>query len=218
VVKTGRPAGRFPSVRGEEGDRESFIGAMHNVSAPIADQVIGALQPLEFRHLLDIGGGSGTWTLAFLRAWPSGTATLFDLPEVVPMARARLTDAGMAERVKLAGGDFLRDPLPGGADLAWVSAIVHQNSREQNRVLFGKVFRALVPKGRIAIRDILMDASRTRPTAGALFAVNMLVGTEGGATFTFAELQADLEAAGFAPPMVMRRDEAMNSVVVAERL
>ena len=88
--------------------------------------------------------------------------------------------------------------LPAGADLAWVSAIVHQNSRAQNRALFAKVFAALAPGGRIAIRDILMEEDRTRPVAGALFAVNMLVATEGGGTFTFAELREDLEAAGFA--------------------
>jgi len=164
---------------------------------------------------LDVGGASGTWTLAFLRACPSATATLFDLADVLPMARRRLTEAGMAEGVTLVAGDFMADPLPAGADLAWVSAIVHQNSREQNRQLFAKVFQALQPAGRIAIRDILMDATRTRPAAGALFAVNMLVATAGGGTFTFEELREDLEAGGFVRPTVVRRDEGMNSIVVA---
>jgi predicted O-methyltransferase YrrM len=217
VVKTGHPAERIPSVRGEAGDEESFIGAMHNVSTPIADRVIKAIRPLKFRHLLDIGGASGTWTIAFLRACPSAQATLFDLPSVIPMARRRLSEAGLSDRVQLVAGDFLGDPLPGGADLAWVSAIVHQNSREQNRALFSKVFAALTPGGRIAIRDILMEENRTRPVAGALFAVNMLVATEGGSTFTLAELQEDLASAGFEPAAVQHADEAMNSVVVAQR-
>jgi predicted O-methyltransferase YrrM/DNA-binding HxlR family transcriptional regulator len=216
VVKTGQPAERISSVRGAAGDQEAFIGAMHNVSAPLADQVVQAIQPLQFRHLLDVGGASGTWAMAFLRACPPATATLFDLPEVLPMARCRLTEAGLAGRVRLVAGDFMTDALPEGADLAWVSAIVHQNSREQNRQLFAKVFRALVPTGRIAIRDILMAPSRTRPVAGSLFAVNMLVGTEGGGTFTFDELREDLEAAGFVNPMVLRQDERMNSIVVAD--
>ena len=93
VVKTGRPAERMPGVRGEAGDQEAFIGAMHNISAPNADQVIRAVQPLQFRHLLDIGGASGTWTIAFLRACPSAQATLFDLPHVIPMAQRRLAAA-----------------------------------------------------------------------------------------------------------------------------
>jgi hypothetical protein len=68
VVKTGQPAERIPSVRGEVGDQEAFIGAMHNVSAPDAERVIQTVRPLRFQHLLDIGGASGTWTIAFLRA------------------------------------------------------------------------------------------------------------------------------------------------------
>ena len=217
VVKTGGPAECSPGIRGQEGAQEAFIGAMHNVSAPNADQVIRAVQPLQFRHLLDIGGASGTWTMAFLRACPSAQATLFDLPHVLPMARRRLAAAGLAQRVTLVDGDFTRDALPPGADLAWVSAIVHQNSRAQNRDLFMKVCSALVPGGRIAIRDILMEEDRTRPVAGALFAVNMLVATKGGGTFTLAELREDLEAAGFAGVAVLRQDEAMNSVVIAEK-
>jgi predicted O-methyltransferase YrrM len=215
VVKSGRPAKRLPSVRGEAGDEEAFIGAMHNVSAPHADQVIKAIRPLRFQHLLDIGGASGTWTMAFLRACPSAQATLFDLPPVIPMARRRLAAARLGSRVNLVAGDFMTNVLPSGVDLAWVSAIVHQNSRSQNRALFSKVLRALVPGGRIAIRDILMEQNRTQPVAGALFAVNMLVATQGGGTFTFAELHEDLTAAGFAKASILRADDAMNSIVVA---
>jgi predicted O-methyltransferase YrrM len=155
--------------------------------------------------------------MAFLRACPSARATLFDLPHVIPMARRRLTAAGLDERVRLVAGDFATDALPAGADLAWVSAIVHQNSRAQNRDLFGKAFAALTPGGRIAIRDILMEDDLTRPVAGALFAVNMLVATEGGGTFTLAELREDLVAAGFVKVALVRQDEAMNSVVVAKK-
>jgi predicted O-methyltransferase YrrM len=217
VVKAGRPAERIPGVRGEAGAQEAFIGAMHNISAPNADQVIRAVQPLQFRHLLDIGGASGTWTIAFLRACPSAKATLFDLPHVIPMARRRLVAAGLDQRVKLVAGDFATDALPPGADLVWVSAIVHQNSRLQNRALFTKVCAALTPGGRIAIRDILMDEDRTRPVAGALFAVNMLVATEGGGTFTLVELREDLAAAGFIEVALARQDEAMNAIVVARK-
>jgi hypothetical protein len=217
VVETGRPAERMPTVRDEAGDQEAFIGAMHNVSAPHADRVIQAVRPLQFRHLLDIGGASGTWTIAFLRACPKAQATLFDLPQVIPMARQKLSEAGLAERVRLVAGDFMNDPLPTGADLAWVSAIVHQNSRDQNRLLFGKVFQTLVPGGRIAIRDILMDDSRTKPVMGALFAINMLVATEGGGTFTFNELRENLGSAGFGQVVATLQDDGMNSVVVARK-
>ena len=215
VAKTGRPAQPIPNVLGKSGEHQAFIGGMHDISAPVANQVIQALQPLHFQHLLDIGGASGTWTIAFLRACPSAQATLFDLPEVIPMARRRLAAAGLTDRARIVPGDFYTDALPPGADLAWVSAIVHQNSREQNRALFAKAFQALAPGGRIALRDILMEECRTRPVAGALFAVNMLVATQAGGTFTFAELRDDLAASGFVQAAVVRHDPAMNSVVVA---
>jgi ubiquinone/menaquinone biosynthesis C-methylase UbiE len=191
---------------------------MHNVSAPYANQVIQAIRPRQFRHLLDIGGASGTWTIAFLRACPNAQATLLDLPQVIPMARQRLTEAGLADHVRLVAGDFMNDPLPTDADLAWVSAIVHQNSRGQNRLLFSKLFQTLIPGGRIVIRDILMEENHTQPVAGALFAINMLVATEGGGTFTFNELREDLESAGFGQVVVMHRDDGMNSVVVAHKM
>ena len=217
VAKTGKPAPRSASIRGEKGDAASFIGAMHDISGPQADRVIRAIKPLNFRHLLDVGGASGTWTIAFLRACPEATATLFDLPQVIPMARRRLNPARLGRRVKLVAGDYTRNALPPGADFAWISAIVHQHSREQNRRLFQKVNRSLLRGGRIAIRDILMDSTHTKPASGALFAINMLVATHSGAVFTFEELREDLISAGFKQPVIARHDEWMNSIVIATK-
>lgn len=217
VVQTGRPAERTPSVRGEQGDCESFIGAMNNFSQNVAPQVVGRLMPLRFQRLLDIGGASGTWTIAFLLAAPDATAVLFDLPEVVPLARERLTRAGLADRVTLVAGDYNIDPMPGGADLAWLSAIAHQNFRQENRLLYAKIHAALAPRGALVIRDIVMDASRIEPPAGALFAVNMLTATEGGDTFTLDEFREDLESAGFSDVQLLYQDEGMNSLVRARK-
>jgi cyclopropane fatty-acyl-phospholipid synthase-like methyltransferase len=190
---------------------------MHNVSGPVADVVLVDLGELSFQHLLDIGGGSGTWTIAFLRQTPHAVATLFDLPEVVAMARQRLASVGLSNRVTLATGDFYADPLPTGADLALLSAIAHQNSRAQNRVLFSKVHTALTDGGRLLIRDVVMDDAHTHPPAGALFAVNMLVATEGGGTFSLTEFREDLEAAGFRDVKLLRADPWMDSFVMAAK-
>ena len=217
VVKSAGPAECAPSIRGESADQAAFIGAMHNVSGQIADRLVAELGPPAFRRLLDVGGASGTWTIAFLRAVPGTTAIVFDLPPVIPMARQRIAEAGLGERVTFVAGDFYGDPLPAGADLVWLSAIAHQNSREQNRALFGRIHAALADGGAILIRDVVMDESHTRPVAGALFAVNMLVGTAGGGTFTFSEFREDLEAAGFTDVKLLRQDEAMNSLVRAEK-
>ena len=217
TVKSGIPAPRPSSVRGPLADRASFVAAMHVVSGPMADDLVTKLVPPTFRHLLDVGGASGTWTLAFLRAAPDATATIFDLPDAVNMARQRIAGTEFADRVSFAAGDFYADELPAGADFAWVSAICHQHSRQHNRELFAKVFRALMPGGRIALRDIVMEPNRTHPREGALFAINMLVNTDSGGTFTLAEYAEDLQAAGFQTPELQVKHEAMNSVIAANK-
>jgi len=218
ITQTGKPAERVPGIRGEAADQAAFIGAMHNFSAPVADEVVGRLKPLGFSHLLDIGGASGTWTMAFLDAVPEARATLFDLPAVIPMARTRLSDTALSDKVTLVAGDYNADDLPAGADLAWLGAICHQNSREQNRALFARIHRALTDDGVVVIRDVVMDPSPTSPERGALFAVNMLVATEGGDTYTFNEYREDLSAAGFDGVTLVHRDEFMNSLIRAKKV
>jgi predicted O-methyltransferase YrrM len=215
VVKAGKPATRTSSVRGPQADGEAFVGAMNTFNLAAAPSVVARLGPLAFQRLLDIGGASGTWTIAFLLAAREATAVLFDLPEVIPLAQERLTAAHLIDRVTLVPGDYDFDELPAGADLAWLSAVAHQNSREQNCVLFAKIHAALAPAGALVIRDVVMDVSRTRPTMGALFAVNMLVGTEAGNTYTFAEYRDDLTRSGFADIELLHQDEGMSSLVRA---
>lgn len=217
VVKSGVPGPRQASIRGLEGDRAAYIAAMHSISAPMADGLVARLGPLRFRHLLDVGGASGTWTLAFLRAVPGATATIFDLPDAIRQAEERVKQSEFAARIRFVSGDFYSDDLPAVCDFAWISAIAHQHSRKHNRDLFLKAFQALAPKGQIAVRDIVMEPCRTSPRDGALFAVNMLVNTESGGTFTFAEFSDDLKAAGFVEPRLAVRGEAMNSVIVADK-
>lgn len=217
VVKSGRPSEPVGSILGPEADRESFITAMDNVSGPAAAQVVGDLKGLRFDTVLDVGGASGSWTIAFLRRYPKARAILFDLPPVIPMARRRIRAAGLLDRVKLVAGDFYADELPRGADLAWVSAIVHQNSRGQNRELYAKLHRALPAGGQVLIRDMVMDETRTRPVSGALFAINMLTGPHQGGTFTLAEFREDLEATGFTRVKLVRKDPGMHAVVAARK-
>ena len=218
VTKTGKPAERIPSTRGQAADQADFIGAMNNFSGPIAAEVVDKLQPLKFDRLLDIGGASGTWTIAFLSAVPEAKATLFDLPPVITMAHRRIAEAGLGDRVGLVPGDFYADDLPDGADLAWLGAICHQNSRNQNRALFKKVHKALKADGFVIIRDVVMDPSHTKSKGGALFAVNMLVNTEGGGTYTFDEYNHDLSEAGFGQVKLVHQDEFMNSLIRAEKV
>ncbi len=213
VLRRGTPAPRPAEPEQRESDREAFIGAMHTVGSRMAAEVVAAIGPGDARSLLDIGGASGTYTQAFLEASPVLQATLFDLPPVIEMARRRLSTTGVIERVRFVAGDFEQDELPPGHDLALLSAIIHQNSAEQNVELYRKVLRALAPGGRLVIRDHVMSDDHTRPPRGALFAVNMLVGTAGGGTYSFAEIRAGLEAAGFTGVRLLQHDERMSGLV-----
>jgi O-methyltransferase involved in polyketide biosynthesis len=142
-------------------------------------------------------------------------ATLFDRPEVVEMARKRLGQEGILHRVTLVPGDFYHDELPHGHDLAFLSAIIHQNSPEQNLNLFSKVFRSLGPGGRIVIRDHVMAPDRTSPKEGAIFAVNMLLGTAGGSTYTYDEIKDGLTQAGFIGVRLLQAGQQMDALVEA---
>lgn len=193
----------------------AFIGAMHVVGMPLAQKIVTTIQPGTARNLIDVGGASGTYTIAFLKAVPEMKATLFDRPAVIPIARERLAGAGMLDRVHLVAGDFDEDELPGGHDLALLSAIIHQNSPGENVELFRKVLHALVPGGRIIIRDHVMGPDRTAPRDGAIFAVNMLVNTEGGSTYTFGEVGDWLDKAGFANVRLLKAGEHMDALVEA---
>lgn len=217
TARSGMPAPRVSGILGPLGEREAFIQGMHSLASITAGPLVENLELPPFRHVLDVGGATGSYTIAFLRKYPDVQATLFDLPDAVHAARERLGAAGLADRAHLVSGDFYRDELPSGADLAWVSAIIHQNNRRQNRDLFEKVFRALAPGGLIAIRDVVMRPDRTSPPLGALFAINMLVNTEGGGTFTFEEISEDLESAGFYEAELVVPAEDMNSVVTARK-
>lgn len=196
-------------------DLKAFIGAMHAVARSRAPQVVKAIDPAAARRLIDVGGGSGTYTIAFLEASPDMSATIFDLPKVVEMAKKRIAKAGLTDRVSLVPGSFYTDPLPPGHDLALLSAIIHMNSPGQNVDLYKKVFDALVPGGRIVIRDHVMKPDKIAPKSGAVFAINMLVGTPGGGTYTYEEIKTGLEAAGFEKVRLIQEDDPMMGLVEA---
>lgn len=208
--KGGPPAGLF-----EDEELTAFIYAMHVVGRHLADEVAVRAKAKDARSLLDVGGATGTYAEAFVRRYPGMRATVFDRPLVIKMAESRLADSEVRDRIALAAGDFYDDPLPGGHDLVFLSAIIHQNSPEQNTALYRKCFQALEPGGRILIRDHVLSPDRTQPVAGAIFAVNMLVATEGGNCYTFEDIQRTLAAAGFERIALLQEGMQMDGLVEA---
>ena len=208
-------------VMGERTERDdemlaAFIGAMHAIGSQMASRVISTLDLSGKKKLLDVGGGSGVYTIAALKAAPQLRATLFDNPKVVKIAEAKLKEEGLADRVELVAGDFYKNQLPGAHDVALLSAIIHQNSREQNVALYRKIYEALVPGGTLIIRDFVMSEDHTQPPDGTFFAINMLVNTPGGGTYSFKEISEDLAQAGFKDSKLLHHGD-MDSVVSAKK-
>ncbi len=212
-VRKGQDLQTKPGLKFDEKSMKAFIGAMHIVAKGLSAEIVGSYDSNPFSKLLDVGGASGTYSIAFLRKNPEMKAIIFDLKGVIPIARERLQEEGLIDRVELVAGDFYQDELPTGCDLALLSAIIHQNSIEQNVNLFLKIHQALEPGGVILIRDHIMDESRTNPPAGAVFALNMLVNTRGGDTYTFIEVKEALEKAGFKDIRLLRTGEKMDGLV-----
>lgn len=217
TAQKGENRDRKPGIQMDEENWKSFIGAMHVVGRHLSEQIADDYDASRFHRLLDVGGGSGTYTIAFLKKNPGMNAVIFDLERVIPLARERLHAEGYLTRVELVSGDFYNDKLPAGCDLALLSAIIHQNSPDENVNLYRKIWEALEPGGVILIRDYMMDETRTSPPPGALFAVNMLVATQGGNTYTYAETKEALEQAGFGNVRLARQGQGMDSLVDATK-
>ncbi len=118
------------------------------------------------------------------------------MPNVVPVTRKYIDKANLGQSVVTVAGDYLSDDLGSGFDLVLMSAIIHINNPEENRILIKKGADALSPGGQLVIMDHLMSEDRTEPLQGAVFAINMLVGTKHGDTYTRDEIGGWMKAAG----------------------
>jgi SAM-dependent methyltransferase len=199
AVREGRPALR--AAINERGGAwlKPFIAAMHYRAAHQAPEAAALVGLDGVGRVLDVGGGSGAFAMAFAAKAPGLVAVVFDLPNVLPLTRGYIEEAGLSSRVTTAAGDYLADPLPKGFDLVFLSAVIHSNSPEQNASLLASCAAVLNPGGRVAVVDWVMDDDRVTPAVGAFFALNMLVATDGGDTFTEGEIRGWMNAAGLAP-------------------
>ena len=176
---------------------EDFIAAMHARARIVAAEALRVVGARGVGRMLDVGGGPADFSIAFALAEPVLTAEVLDLGPVLPIARGHIREAGLERRVTAREGDLRRGELGHGYDLVLVSAICHMLAEDENQDLLARCARALNPGGRVAIREFILDPDRAGPPAAAMFALNMLVGTERGNTYTEAEYRGWLERAGF---------------------
>jgi len=219
VLRSGRPAEpREPAILGarEEWTRD-FIHGMDDVTRELAPQVASQLELGDARVLLDVGGGPGTYAAAFLDAHPGlCEVRLFDLPGALAVAREKLAARGLLDRVRLIAGDFDRDELGSDIDVVWISQVFHAQGEEGCRMLLEKAWRALNPGGMLVVHEFLLDETHCAPTSAALFAVHMLVMTEGGRAYSGGEIGAWMAERGFVGVTVRRVSED-TAVVFARK-
>ena len=193
----------------------AFIAAMHWRARQHAPGVVAALGVSGVSRVLDVGGGSGAYAMAFVRAREGISAVVLDLPNVIPLTCEYISREGLSDRVETAVGDYEKDELGTGFDVVFLSAIIHSNSPRLNRELIRKGVNALAPSGRLVVQDFIVDEDRTAPPFGALFALNMLVGTETGDTYTESEVRGWMEEAGL--NRIMRKDTDFGTSLMIGR-
>ncbi|HKI37395.1 MAG TPA: methyltransferase [Gemmataceae bacterium] len=151
-------------------------------------------------NVLDVAAGSGVWSIALAEKSPQVRVTVVDWPAVIPVCRKVAARHGVGDRYRYLSGDLLAVDYGGGYDVATLGHILHSEGERRSRELLRKVFAALAPGGTVAIAEMVSNDERTGPAQALIFALNMLVHTDEGDTFTFAEMNAWLREAGFVNP------------------
>lgn len=195
AVKTGRKVTR--RSYGEERERENFLMGMFNLASGLAPQIAQRF-PLDGRkHLLDLGGGPGTYAIHFCLENPGLKATIFDRPTTEPFARETVAKYELSERINFIGGDFNEDTFPQGPyDVIWMSHILHSNRYDECEGLVANAVEVLADDGVLMIHDFILSDEKDGPEFATLFSLNMLVGTEGGRAYSIKEISELLEKGG----------------------
>jgi len=181
----------------DEAGTEAFIAAMHRNASERALAVVNAVDASKSHNLLDLGGGSGAYSIAFAQANPQLQSTILDGEPVLKIASRHIAQAGLGDRIRTQVGDMLTAGFGSGFDLVLLSQILHMFSPEENRNLLRRAYAALDSGGRIVIQEFILDPDKTSPRWAVFFSLNMLVGTPGGSAYSGDEIKAFLESAGF---------------------
>jgi ubiquinone/menaquinone biosynthesis C-methylase UbiE len=215
-VRTGQPMQRVETKERAEEFFPMLVRTLHVVNREPARrtaEALGAGAANKGLRVLDVAAGSGVWGIAFAEADPSARVTAQDFPGVLPTTREYVRRHGLEERFDFLAGDLKEvDFGESQYDVALLGNILHSEGEESSRELLRRLRRALRPGGRVVIIDMLPNDSRTGPPYQLIFALNMLVNTERGDTYTLAEYTRWLQEAGF--PRVETADIGSHSPAV----
>jgi predicted O-methyltransferase YrrM len=194
-VQSGQSIGERSSFSKEEW-RESFLMGMFNMAMSMAPLLVPKVDISSRRHLLDLGGGPGTYAIHFCRHNPQLKATVFDLPTTRPFAEKTIKRFDLADRIDFVGGNYLNDDIEGSYDAAWLSHILHGEGPDGCQKIIQKTIAALEPGAIIIIHEFILNNSMDGPLFPALFSLNMMLGTDSGQAYSEQQLMDMLAAAG----------------------
>lgn len=197
AVRTGRHTAERRSIDAEDpAEREAFLMGMFNIARFQADRIASSVDLSGRERLIDVGGGPGTYAIYFCLKNPGLRATVFDLPSTRPFAEKTIERFGLSGRVDFQAGDFEKDALPGGYDVAWLSQVLHGENPEEAAALVRNAANALKPGGLLCVQEFLLDDDRSGPEHAALFSLNMLVQTQGGQAYSGKDIAEMFRQAG----------------------
>jgi len=195
AVKTGTPVRTRASHSSEEW-RESFLMGMFNMAMVLAPLLIAKIDLSNRFHLLDLGGGPGTYAVHFCLKNPHLKATVFDLPTTGSFARKTIEKFGLSDRIDFIEGNYLKEDIEGTYDVAWLSHIFHGEGPEECKKIILKTVSALEPGGMIIVHDFILNNRMDGPLFPALFSLNMLLGTARGQAYSEEQIKDMLAGAG----------------------
>jgi acetylserotonin N-methyltransferase len=223
TLRTGGKAAGQPSAAEEWERGEMPAGMAHRITAFMnshsqASSKAVAVQPVfaDVRSLMDVGGGSGIFSIELARAWPDLRATVMEIAAVCVEAGKYIATAALGDRVSTQAVDMFRQAWPRGHDAHFFSNIFHDWSDATCRLLAQKSFDALPNGGRILLHEMLMDDDGCGPLPAAAFSLVMLLGTR-GRQYSLPELREFLEAAGFVDVEAARTGGGYYSLVTARK-
>ena len=200
IVATGKPSAAVNQQGTGTDFFEKFVNDIFPMSYPSATELAaylnlkGASGPVS---VLDLAAGSGVWGIALAQSADQVQVTAVDWHGVLPVARKNAARFGFADRFTFVEGDLLEADFGSGHGVATLGHILHSEGVERSRKLLKKTFAALGSGGTIAIAEFLVNQDRKGPLGGLIFAVNMLVNTDAGGTYSVEEIGGWLGEAGF---------------------
>ena len=197
AVLSGKPIDRPDFFKSDPSVTTGFAQAMRDTAMGHAEYLAKKLSLKGAKTLLDLGGGPGTFTIQLLKENSELQATIFDLPATLETTRKFIEAEKLNGRVQFQAGNFNEDSVKGSFDVCFLSHIIHGQDVEKNKKLFAKVSACLNSNGKLIVQDFFLNADKHSPQFAALFALMMLLHTDGGRTYTFDEVENWMKEVGF---------------------